>query len=281
MTVDVEDGRAVAIGGDPEHRFTQGFLCAKVNQYLERVYSPDRILHPLRRVGPQGRGAVRARSPGTRPSDEIAARFRDVIAAHGPRRSCPTRTRATWACSPTAAWTGASSRPWARASWTGRSAPRAGAAGYKATVGKSIGFDPEAVVHARLIVAWGANIVSSNVHLWPFIEEARRRGAKLVDRGPVPLAHRREGGPAPGAAARAPTAPWPSAMMHVIFRDGLEDRDYLERYTIGAERLRERVREWTPERAAAITGLAAADDRGLRPRVRDHAARRPSASTTA
>ena len=68
MTVDVEDGRAVGLGGDPEHRFTQGFLCAKVNRYLERVYSPDRILHPMKRVGAEGRGPLRARSPGTRPS---------------------------------------------------------------------------------------------------------------------------------------------------------------------------------------------------------------------
>ena len=83
--------------------------------------------------------------------------------------------------------------------------------GFKATVGKTMGFDPEAIVHARLIVAWGANIVSSNVHLWPFVEEARRRGARLVVRRPLPLAHRGEVRPAPGAPTRAPTPPSPSA----------------------------------------------------------------------
>src|SRR5437667_12775683 len=82
MTVDVEDGRAVAIGGDPEHRFTQGFLCAKVNHYLERVYSPDRVGRPLRRIGAKGAGRF-APITWDEALDEIPARFRQVIAAHG------------------------------------------------------------------------------------------------------------------------------------------------------------------------------------------------------
>lgn len=92
MTVTVEDGRAVAIGGDPEHAFTQGFLCAKVNRYLERVYSPDRILHPLRRVGRKGEGRFE-RTTWAEALGEIAARFKDVIARFGAQAILPTRPR--------------------------------------------------------------------------------------------------------------------------------------------------------------------------------------------
>ena len=121
-----------------------------------------------------GRGA-RRRSRGA--CGEIAART-------GRRPSCPTPTRATWAFSPTAAWTGASSTRSGASLLDRTICATAGATGYKVTVGRSIGLDPEAVVHARLIVAWGANLVTSNVHLWPFVQEARRRGARLVTSTP-------------------------------------------------------------------------------------------------
>jgi anaerobic selenocysteine-containing dehydrogenase len=88
MTVDVEDGRAVGLGGDPDHRFTQGFLCAKVNHYLERVYSPDRILHPMKRAGAKGEGRFE-RITWDEALDTIAVRFRAVIAAHGPQAILP------------------------------------------------------------------------------------------------------------------------------------------------------------------------------------------------
>jgi len=272
MTVGVEDGRAVALGGDPDHRFTQGFLCAKVNRYLDRVYSPDRILHPLRRVGAKGEGRFE-RITWDEALDVIAARFRDVIAAHGPEAILPY----SYAGNMGLLSYGSMDRRFfgaLGASLLDRTiCASAGAAGYKATVGKSMGIDPEAVVHARFIVAWGANIVSSNVHLWPFIEEARRRGAKLVTVDPY---RSRTAEKSDQHLALLPGTDGALAlgMMHVIFRDGLEDADYLARYTIGAERLRERVREWTLERAAEVTGLAAADIEAF---AREYATTRPSA----
>ncbi|HVD76879.1 MAG TPA: molybdopterin-dependent oxidoreductase, partial [Vicinamibacteria bacterium] len=179
MTVDVEDGRAVAVGGDPDHRFTQGFLCAKVNHYLERVYSPDRILQPLKRTGKKGEGKF-APIGWDEALDEIASRFRQVVAEHGPQAILPY----SYAGNMGLLSYGSMDRRFFNAlgaSLLDRTiCASAGAAGLKATVGKSMGFDPEAVVNARFIVAWGANIVSSNVHLWPFIEEARRRGARFV-----------------------------------------------------------------------------------------------------
>ena len=88
MKVEVEDGRAVSLGGDPDHAFTQGFLCAKVNHYLERVYSPDRLLHPMKRVGRKGEGRFE-RISWDEALDAVAAGFRRVIASHGPQAILP------------------------------------------------------------------------------------------------------------------------------------------------------------------------------------------------
>jgi anaerobic selenocysteine-containing dehydrogenase len=272
MTVTVEGSRAVAIGGDPDHRFTQGFLCAKVNQYLDRVYSPDRILHPLRRVGPKGEGRFE-RITWDEALDTIAARFREVIANHGPQAILPY----SYAGNMGLLSFGSMDRRFFQAlgaSLLDRTiCATAGATGYKTAVGKTIGIDPEAVVHARFIVAWGANIVSSNVHLWPFVEEARRRGAKLVTVDPY---RSRTAEKSDQHLALLPGTDGALAlgMMHVIFRDGLEDSDYLARYTVGGDGLRERAREWTPQRAAEITGLGADVIEAF---AREYATTRPSA----
>ena len=229
MTVDVEDGRAVAIGGDPDHRFTQGFLCAKVNRYLERVYSPERILHPLRRVGTQGRGPLRAHLVGR------GARHDRRALPRGGRRARPAGDpalllrRQHGPALATGAWTGASSTRSARACSTARSARARARPGYKATVGKSIGLRPRGdrarAAHRRL-----------------------GREHRQLERPPVAVrrggaAARRDGSSRSTRSARAPrrsptgtsrSLPGTDAalalgMMHVIFRDGLEDRDYLER----------------------------------------------------
>jgi anaerobic selenocysteine-containing dehydrogenase len=272
MTVDVEDGRAVAIGGDPDHRFTQGFLCAKVNRYLERVYSPDRVLHPMRRVGRKGEGRFE-RVSWDEALGTVAGRLREVAAAFGPQAILPY----SYAGNMGLLGFGSMDRRFFHAlgaSLLERTiCSSAGAHGYKATAGRTMGFDPEAIVHARLVVAWGANVVSSNVHLWPFIEEARRRGARLVCVDPFRSRTAEQ--------ADLHIAPWPGTdaalalgMMHVVFRDGLEDRDWLERLTIGHEELRERAREWTPARAAETTGLRAEEIEAF---AREYATTRPSA----
>jgi anaerobic selenocysteine-containing dehydrogenase len=272
MSVTVERGRAVSLGGDPDHRFTRGFLCAKVNPYLERVYSPDRILSPLKRVGAKGAGRF-TRIGWDEALDTIAARLGAVAVEHGPQAILPY----SYAGNMGLLSYGSMDRRFFHAlgaSLLDRTiCASAGAAGYKATVGRSVGFDPEAVVNARLVVAWGANIVSSNVHFWPFVEEARRRGARLVTVDPY-RSRTAEMSDQHLALLPGTDAALALGMMHVIFREGLEDRDYLERYTIGAERLQERVREWTPARAAQATGLTAAEIEGF---ARDYAAARPSA----
>jgi anaerobic selenocysteine-containing dehydrogenase len=272
MTVDVENGRALSIGGDPDHPFTQGFLCAKVNRYLERVYSPDRILHPQRRVGAKGEGRF-ARISWDEALDEIADRFRRVIGEHGPQAILPYSYAGNMGLLSYASMDRRFFNALGASLLDRTICASAGFAGYAATIGKSIGFDPEAIVHARLIVAWGANIVSSNVHLWPFIEEARRRGATLVAVDPY---RSRTAEKADRHLALLPgtDAALALGVMHVIFRDGLEDRDYIERYTSGIEAVRERARDWTPERTAAVTGLTAAEVESF---ARDYATSRPSA----
>ena len=208
MTVDVEGDRAVALGGDPEHPFTQGFLCAKVNRYLERVYSPERILHPLKRVGPKGEGRFE-RISWDQALDEIAERLPGVVDAHGPQAILPY----SYAGNLGILGYGSMDRRFFQAlgaSLLDRTiCATAGARGFEATVGATMGYDPEAIVDARLIVAWGTNIVSSNVHQWPFIEEARPSRRASRHRGPLPLADRGEVGPAPGASPRDRRRPRP------------------------------------------------------------------------
>jgi anaerobic selenocysteine-containing dehydrogenase len=272
MTVDVENGRAVAIGGDPDHRFTQGFLCAKVNHYLGRVYSPDRILHPMRRVGRKGEGRFR-RISWDEALDETASRLGEVASAHGPQAILPYSYAGNMGLLSYASMDRRFFHVLGASLLERGICSSAGAHGYKATIGKAIGFDPEAIVHARLILAWGANMVSSNVHLWPFVEQARRRGAKLVTIDPF-RSRTAEKSDRHLALHPGTDAALALGMMHVVFRDSLEDRDYLERYTKGAAELRARAGEWTPERTAATTGLTAPEVEWL---AREYATTHPSA----
>jgi len=272
MTVDVEDGTAVAIGGDPDHRFTQGFLCAKVNRYLERVYSPDRLRHPLKRVGRKGEGRFE-RISWDEALDTIAARFREVIDAHGPQAILPYSYAGNMGLLSYASMDRRFFNALGASLLERTICSSAGGAALKATTGKAMGFDPEAVVDARLIVAWGANIVSSNVHFWPFIEEARRRGARFVVVDPY-RSRTAEKADTHLALLPGTDAALALGVMHVIFRDGLEDRDYIARYTAGVEAVRERAGQWPPERVAQVTGLAVADIEAF---AREYATTQPSA----
>jgi len=272
MTVSVEGGRAVDLGGDPEHRFTQGFLCAKVNRYLERVYSPARILHPMKRVGAKGEGRF-ARITWDEALDTVADRFRQVMATHGPQAILPYSYAGNMGLLSYASMDRRFFNVLGASLLARTICASAGGAGLKVTVGKSIGFDPEAIVNARLIVAWGANVVSSNVHLWPFIEEARRRGATLVTVDPY-RSRTAEKSDRHLALLPGTDAALALGVLHVVFRDGKEDREYLEKHTVGWEALRERAREWTPARTAETTGLTIEEVEWF---ARAYATTRPSA----
>lgn len=260
MEVTVVEGRAIKLRGAADMPFTNGALCTKVAHYLERVYSGERILHPMKRVGRKGEGRF-ARISWDEALDTIAERFR-AIAADDPRAILPYSYAGTMGL---VQGESLDRRFFHRlgASRLDRTiCASAGALGWRATVGASIGTDPEAVVDARLILIWGGNPVVSNLHGWRYLQEAKRRGAKLVCIDP----RRSE------TAARCDVhlAPWPGtdgalalAMMQVLIAEDLLDHDYIAHHTEGFDALAERVRDFTPEWAAPLTGLEAGVIRGL------------------
>ena len=148
----------------------------------------------------------------------------------------------------------------------------AGEAGLKSVLGVKLGTEPEQFRQSKYIIAWASNIHGNNVHLWPFIAEARRNGAKLVVIDPYRTRT------AECADWYLPINPGTDAalalgMMHVIIGENLHDADYVAKYTLGFEQLREKVKEYPPERVAQWTGIAADDIRKL---AREYATVRPS-----
>ena len=255
MLVTVKDGVATKIQGDPSMPFTDGTLCTKVTHYLERTYSPERLSHPLKRVGRKGEGRF-VRVGWDEALDEIAARLR-TLAAEDPQTILPCSYAGTMGM---AQWSSMDRRFFHKlgASILDRTlCSTAGKVGMKATLGGSVGMDPERFDEARLILLWGANPVVSNLHLWSRVQAAKRKGAKVVAIDPyrsltaekctqhVALMPGSDGALALG-------------MMHVLIRDNLVDRDYLDRYTVGYEPLRQRVlKEYSPDRVARICGIPA------------------------
>ena len=273
--ITVEDGRATRIQGDPAHPITQGFLCAKVAKYLDRVYSPDRVLYPMRRIAPKGSGGPEAfqRILWEEALDEIAAKLKDVSAEFGPEAVLPYSY-------------GGNIGVLNGASMDMRFFHRLGASQLLRTIcsttggdaivsmyGRKVGTEPEQFRHSKYIIAWGANIHGNNVHLWPFVEEARRNGAKLVVIDPY-------------RTRTAKVADWhipinpgtdvalAMGIMHVILRDGLHDRDYIERYAEGFDELQKRLPRYTPEQVSEWTGIPQEDIELL---AHEYATTRPAA----
>jgi anaerobic selenocysteine-containing dehydrogenase len=272
LLINVENGRGSKLRGDPAHPVTRGFLCGKVAQYLEREYSPGRLLYPQRRVGAKGQGLFE-RISWDEALDTIALRLKGVAEEFGSEAILPYSYAGTMGLLNGA---GMDRRFFHRlgASRLDRTiCSSAGGVGLTEALGLRYGTEPEQFRHSRLIIAWGANILGTNVHLWPFVVEARRNGAKLYTIDP----RRNRTGAAsdkhffinPGSDTALALA-----MMHVITGENLHDADYVERYTEGFETLRERVREWTPQRAAGLTGIPAEEIVAL---AREYATTRPAA----
>lgn len=257
MLVTVEDGRAIEVRGDPAHPFTRGTLCVKVNDYVERVYSPDRVLHPLRRVGPKGSGKFE-RIGWDAALDEIATRFKAIIAEDGAQAILPYSYLGTEGLL-NGLNVGDAFFNRLGASISERTFCASGAiTGYMMTVGPTPGTDPESLVHSRYIIIWACNVISTNLHLWPIIAAARRRGAKVVVIDPIRNRTAQE------ADWHIPIRPGTDGalalgMISAIIDGNLTDSDYVEKYTVGYPELKERAREYPPERVSAITGIPAAD----------------------
>ncbi len=258
MVVTVQDGKAVTLRGDKDHPFTKGFLCQKVNHYLDRVYLRDRLLHPLRRVGKKGEGKFE-RTSWAAAIQTIADRFKAIAAGlHGPQAILPYSYAGTMG---KLAYASLDRRFFHRmgASLLDRTiCATAGAAGCDVTLGTRATVDPEATVKARYIINWGSNTSVTNMHHWALMHHARKAGAKIVTIDP----HRSK--TAEKSDWWIPVRPGTDAalalgMMHVLFRDGLEDRDYLAKHCLGTAELQERVLMYPPERVAEITGVPGAD----------------------
>ncbi len=279
VTID-DTGRATKLRGDPDHPVTRGFLCGKVAKYLDRVYSPDRLLYPMRRRPGVPKGSLPAgresdafeRISWDEALDTIAARLAAIAREHGPESILPYSYAGTIGILNYGSMDrrffhrlGASQLDRTICSETGGQA-------LLSVYGRKLGTDTEAFAHAKLIIAWAANIHGNNIHLWPFVEEARRNGAKLIVIDPY-------------ATRTARAADWhiainPGAdsalalgMMHIIIRDRLFDQDYVARWTCGFDQLRERAAEYPPDAVASITGIAAADIERL---ARDYATTTPA-----
>jgi len=277
VLVTVEDDRATRIQGDPAHPITRGFLCAKVTKYLDRVYSPDRVLYPMRRVAPKGQGrgdaSDFARISWDEAMDQIATRLQEISAQHGPEAILPYSYGGTLGHLNNA---GMAHRFFYRlgASQLNRTiCATAGGDALVTVTGRKLGTEPEQFRESKYIIAWGANIHGNNVHLWPFIEEARRKGAKLVVIDPYRTRTAR------CADWYLPINPGTDvalalAMMHVIINEKLYDAAYVAKHTVGFDDLRQRVQEYPPERAAKWTGISADNILKL---AREYATERPAA----
>ena len=251
---------AVKLRGHPDHPYSQGELCPKVNRFLDRVYSPDRILHPMRRVGPKGSGEFE-RITWHEALDTIATELHRVIDEHGPAAILPYSDAGNQSLLSMFA---AGGRLWSHLGTTqvtGSVCGMTAAAGSASTNGSGAGLEATDMVHSKLILLWGTNTRLTNRHLWPFIERARSNGARIVVIDPIRTltaeAVDLERGdrfvqPYPGTDVAMMLA-----MMHVIIRGGLVDTDWVERYTHGFDELAAAVADWTPERAAVECGVDA------------------------
>jgi anaerobic selenocysteine-containing dehydrogenase len=266
-----ESGHGSKLRGDPAHPVTRGFLCGKVARYLEREYSSERLLYPQRRVGLKGEGRF-ARITWDEALDEIAARLQQTASEHGPEAVLPYSYAGSMGMLEA---NGMDRRFFHRlgASRLDRTiCSAAGSAGLQASLGVRYGTEPEQFAHSRLIIAWGANVLATNVHLWPFIVEARRRGARFYTIDPM----RQKAGTL--ADQHFPIHPGSDAalalgLMHVIIGERLYDADYIERYTAGFDELARKVEEFPPARVAEWTGLPASDIVAL---AREYATVRPA-----
>jgi anaerobic selenocysteine-containing dehydrogenase len=253
LEIDEESGRVVSLKGNPEHPFTGSGICGKVNRSLDGIYGPGRLVHPLIRTGGKGEGRFQ-RASWDDALDLIAERFRSAIDDYGAESVLPLYFSGTmghvqsWVFGPRLfAHLGAS-----------RLDPNmcdgAAQAANQYLLGGSVGFDPEDIVEARVVILWGINTLTANMHHWRFIREAQRRGAHLVAIDPIRT----------DTAAKCDQhiAPLPGTdgalalgLMRTIIDEGAVDDDWAERHTVGWEQLRERLEEWPVSRAAAVTEL--------------------------
>jgi anaerobic selenocysteine-containing dehydrogenase len=252
---EVQDGKAIRFYAEEDHPITQGWLCAKVRPYLERVYHPDRLTTPLRRVGPKGSGQWE-RCSWDETITEITTRWKDIISRYGAAAILPYSYSGTLGMLQLGI---CNARLWNRMGASGLERSICGAAAeaaVEATVGARWSPDPSDILHSRLIIIWGHNPASTGPHFMPLLRQAQKNGAYVVVIDPRRTITAR--------SADEHIRPHPATdgalalgIMHILFTEGLADESWLEANTIGWRELRERAAEYPPERVAAITGVPA------------------------
>lgn len=269
--VKVADGKAHTLAGDPSHPFTRGTLCAKVNHYLDRVYHADRVLHPLKRIGAKGEARF-ARVTWDEALADIASRWNTIAAESGAEAILPHSSAGVQGLIQMSSLDRRLFGSMGASALDRNICGAVAAAGLAATIGVGSGIDPEEIVHSRYIVLWGTNTIVTNLHYWPLVREARRRGARLIVIDPVRTRTADEADwhlqIKPGSDAALAMA-----MMHVMIRDGLVDLEYVSRYAVGYDELAERAREYSPANMASVVGLPAEDIERF---AREYATTQPS-----
>jgi anaerobic selenocysteine-containing dehydrogenase len=267
----VQNGVALKVQGNPEHRHTDGVLCTKVSRYAERTYHPERVLTPLRRSGPKGSG--RFEPMGWEEAlDDIAARL-SAIAARHPEAIVPYSYAGTMGL---VQGESMAARFFHRlgASLLDRTiCSMAGGEGLIHTLGGKVGMKVEFFAESKLILIWGSNSIGSNLHFWRLAQQAKRAGAKLVCIDP------RRTETAEKCHEHVQLLPGTDgalalALMHELVVHHWLDHDYIARHTLGWEALRERALRWSPERAAAVCGIPVEQIRSL---ARDYGTTSPAA----
>ena len=271
LKITVENGRAIRVQGDPEHPPTHGALCTKVSRYTERTYHEERVLHPLKRVGPKGSGQF-VRVGWDEALSDIAARLA-AIAARDPQAIVPYSYAGTMGLLQGESM---AARFFHRlgASLLDRTiCASAGGDALAATYGGKLGMHLESFADSKLILIWGSNSIASNLHFWTFAQQAKRNGAKLVCIDPrrtetADKCHQHI------AILPGTDGALALALMHELITNGWLDQDYIARHVDGFEPLRERALAWPPERAATVCGI---DADVIRVLARDYATTRPAA----
>jgi anaerobic selenocysteine-containing dehydrogenase len=257
LLIQKEAGKIVKIGGDPNHPVTRGAICNKVRNMAERIYDEKRLQFPMKRVGPKGLRQFE-RISWEEAIETITDRWKALIDSYGAESILPYSFYGNMGLIGTE---GFDRRFFNRlgSSRLGYSiCSAAGSKGYAYTMGASMGTDPEDTVHAKLMIFWGINAVSTNMHQMVYAEQARKNGAQIV----VIDVHRNQTGRS--ADWFIPILPGTDAalalgIMHILFAEGLEDQGFLEAYTVGHQELREHVRQYNPTMVSEITGVPVED----------------------
>ena len=271
LRVTVEGGRAVRVQGDPDHPPTAGVLCTKVSRYTERTYHPERLLHPLKRVGRKGEGRFE-RISWDEALATVAARLK-AIAARDPQAIVPYSYAGTMGLLQGEAMAARFFHRLGASRLDRTICASAGGEALAATYGGKVGMHLRFFAQSKLIVIWGSNSIASNLHFWTLAQQAKRDGAKLwcIDPRRTETADKchRHLAIRPGTDGALALA-----LMHELIAHGGVDRDYVDRHVDGFDKLAERARQWPPERAAAVCGIAADDIREL---ARDYGTVKPAA----